>query len=89
MRAALTATAASVLSLALVTGTLAQTATTQGGAAPVPSLQQEQVQTTLPGAFTFTTRRAGIGLGVFTQLCDDPLDPRLFTGECSAAGIGQ
>ena len=25
----------------------------------------------------------------FTQLCDDPLDPRVFTDECIAAGIGQ
>jgi len=94
MKAALIAAAASVLSLALVTGALAQTATPQGGAAPAPSSQQQQVQATLPSAFTFTTRRAGTGPGGYTQLCDDPLDPRLFThaqpsGECSAAGIGQ
>jgi hypothetical protein len=88
MRNALIAAAASVLSLALVTGALAQTATPQGGAAPAPSSQQ-QAQATLPSAFTFTTRRAGTGPGGYTQLCDDPLDPRLFTGECSAAGIGQ
>lgn len=53
------------------------------------SFGQDQQQVTLPSAFTFTTRRAGMGPGGFTQLCDDPLDPRLSTNECSAAGIGQ
>jgi len=28
-----------------------------------------------------------LGAGSFLQLCSDPLDPRQFTGECSAAGI--
>ena len=89
MRAALIAAAASVSSLALATGALAQTTTPQGGAAPAPSSQQQQVQATLPNAFTFTTRRAGTGPGGYRQLCDEPLDPRLFTGECDAAGIAQ
>ncbi len=92
MRAALIAAAASVLSLTLVTGALAQTASTldsSAGAASAGSFSQTQQSTTLPGAFLFTTRRAGIGPGGFEQLCDDPLDPRLFTGECSAARIAQ
>ena len=28
-----------------------------------------------------------LGAGSFLQLCNDPLDPRLYTGECSAAAI--
>jgi hypothetical protein len=30
-----------------------------------------------------------LGPGSFLQLCSDPLDPRQFTGECSAAGIAE
>ena len=36
-----------------------------------------------------TLRGAGLGAGGFTSLCSDPLDPRQFTNECSAASIGQ
>ena len=58
-------------------------------AANTGACSQQQFQTTLPSIFQFNTRRAGIGPGGFSQLCDDPLDARLSTGECSAAGIGQ
>ena len=85
--------AALASSLVFSTGTLAQAqnvspqaSATGGGTATGSGAQQT---TTLPGAFTFITRRAGIGPGGFNQLCDDPLDPRVFTNECSAAGIGQ
>jgi len=30
-----------------------------------------------------------LGAGSFLQLCSDPLDPRQFTGECSAASIAE
>ena len=30
-----------------------------------------------------------LGAGSFLQLCSDPLDPRQFTGECSATGIAE
>ena len=30
-----------------------------------------------------------LGAGSFLQLCNDPLDPRVFTGECNAAGIAE
>ena len=70
------------------TGAAAQQRSSNVGANTGPS-GQEQFQATLPSVFQFSTRRAGIGPGGFSQLCDDPLDPRLFTGECSAAGIGQ
>jgi len=30
-----------------------------------------------------------LGPGSFLQLCNDPLDPRLITGECSAASIAE
>ncbi len=94
MRAGLIAIVAFVSSVVLATGALAQTVNNQaaisapsaGVNAGAPSGQQ---QTTLPGAFLFTTRRAGMGAGGFNQLCDDPLDPRQFTDECTAAGIGR
>ena len=90
MRTVLTAAAASVSALVFATGALAQTAspqvTTPAGANAAPAAQQQQV--TIPSVIT-TIRRAGMGAGGFTQLCDDPLDPRAFTDECSAAGIGQ
>lgn len=70
------------------TGAAAQQRTGNVGANAGPS-GQEPFQATLPSVFQFNTRRAGIGAGGFSQLCDDPLDARLATGECSAAGIGQ
>jgi hypothetical protein len=96
MRTVLIAALASVSSLVLATEALAQTVNTQATIA-IPNANvnagappgQQQTQITLPSAFLFATRRAGIGPGGFTQLCDDPLDPRAFTNECSAAGIGQ
>ena len=30
-----------------------------------------------------------LGAGSFLQLCSDPLDPRQFTGECSAESIAE
>jgi hypothetical protein len=96
MRTVLIAALASVSSLVLATEALAQTVNTQATIA-IPNANvnagappgQQQTPLTLPSAFLVATRRAGIGPGGFTQLCDDPLDPRAFTNECSAAGIGQ
>lgn len=70
------------------TGSAAQQRSSNAGATTGPP-GQEQFQATLPSAFQFTTRRAGMGPGGFNQLCDDPLDPRVFTDECNAAGIGE
>jgi hypothetical protein len=70
------------------TGAAAQQRSPTTGANTGPS-GQDQFQATLPSVFQFNTRRAGIGPGGFSQLCDDPLDARLATGECNAAGIGQ
>lgn len=90
MRTVLIAAAASVSALVLATGARAQTAnpqaTTTAGANAPPAAQQQQV--TIPNVIT-TIRRAGMGPGGFNQLCDDPLDPRAFTDECTAAAIGQ
>jgi hypothetical protein len=69
-------------------GAAAQQRSPTTGANTGPS-GQDQFQATLPSVFQFNTRRAGIGPGGFSQLCDDPLDARLATGECNAAGIGQ
>src|SRR4051794_38467744 len=90
MRKALTAATALGGSLVLATAALAQAQLQQntGIAAGAPSGQQSS-QVVLPSVFQFVTRRAGIGAGGFAQLCDDPLDPRLITGECSAASIAQ
>jgi hypothetical protein len=92
MRGVLIATATVAVLLALATTALAQAqnAVPQGGVNPgantAPPAQQQQ--TTLPSVIT-AIRRAGMGPGGFNLLCDDPLDPRSFTNECSAAGIGQ
>ena len=91
MRTVLIATAASI-SCFLVTGALAQTvntqATTAASSAANAGAPPGQQQVTLPSVVT-TIRRAGMGPGGFTQLCDDPLDPRVFTEECAATGIGR
>jgi len=93
MRPGLIAGAAFVLSLGLATSALAQAQNVAppgtGNAGAAAPAGQQQFQATLPSVFQFITRRAGIGPGGFNQLCDDPLDPRAFTNECSAAGIGQ
>jgi hypothetical protein len=65
------------------------TATVLGGSPVGATPGQQSTQVVLPSVFQFVTRRAGIGPGGFQQLCDDPLDPRLTTGECSAANIAQ
>jgi len=96
MRTVLIAAVVSISFLVLATEAPAQTVNTQATIA-TPSANvnagappgQLQAQIALPSAFLFVTRRAGIGAGGFIQLCDDPLDPRVFTNECSAAGIGQ
>src|SRR5215207_5244866 len=61
------------------TGAAAQQRSPTTGANTGPS-GQDQFQATLPSVFQFNTRRAGIGPGGFSQLCDDPLDARLATG---------
>ena len=84
MRTGLIAAAASVSFLTLATEALAQTVNTQATinagvtafTPAAPSSQQQQV--TIPSVIT-TIRRAGMGPGGFNQLCDDPLDPRVFT----------
>ena len=90
MRKALIATMALGGSLVLTTAALAQAQLRQNtGIAVGAPPGQQGAQPVLPSVFQFVTRRAGIGAGGFRQLCDDPLDPRLATGECDAAGIGQ
>lgn len=83
-------------SLMLATAALAQAQTvatpgvtapgaTAAGAAGASGAQQPA---SLSNVIT-AIRRAGMGPGGFLQLCDDPLDPRALTNECSAAGIAQ
>src|SRR3954462_1777490 len=70
MRTVLIAALASVSSLMLATEALAQTVNTQATIA-IPNANvnagappgQQQTQITLPSAFLFATRRAGIGAG--------------------------
>jgi hypothetical protein len=56
-----------------------------------PAAPVQQPIVTVPNVVNTlsTLRGAGLGAGGFTSLCSDPLDPRQFTNECSAAGIGQ
>ncbi len=93
MRTGFIAVAAFVSSLVLTTTALAQAQNVvpqAGGAGGDTATGSSGLQTTtLPSVFQFVTRRAGIGPGGFRQLCDDPSDPRLITGECDAAEIGQ
>ena len=80
--------AAALGSLLVAAPALAQNVTIQTG--NVNPGSSAQPQGTLPNVFgVLNIRRAGMGPGGFNQLCDDPLDPRLVTGECSAAAIAQ
>jgi hypothetical protein len=49
---------------------------------PNPGVPQPTVP--LPSALSRV-----LGAGSFLQLCSDPLDPRQFTDECSAASIAE
>jgi hypothetical protein len=83
-----------VSSLAVVTPVRAQAAIAQpfvSSPTVAPNTPVQQPQVTLPNVVNTISslRGAGLGAGGFTRLCDDPLDPRQFTEECNAAGIGQ